>query len=140
MLSDSQNHRVVTMIVIATQPVKKRHTAQNRELRKADATVGWIQAQVKTDFMAHVLEMAQALCNPGCLEVAGFLCDYQSLSGGPAEDHITEDDFADTFGSFNMELSFNRQKRCLFFWGWPVYMNMVVGATLELGNEVTALF
>ena len=140
MLSDSQNHRVVSMIVSATMPISKWHTAQNRELRKADATVGWIQAQVKTDFMAHVLEMVQALCNPGCLEAACFLCDYQSLSGGPAEDHITEDDVADTFGSFNMELSFNRQKRCLFFWGWPVYMNMVVGATLEFGNEVTAPF
>lgn len=74
MLQEESNRRLVTGVVECGKAVRAWHVEQNRLLRSAEGAEEWVRSQVRPreGYLAHVIEIVQALSTPLRLERCGF--------------------------------------------------------------------
>lgn len=121
MLGDYHNRRLLQCIVAASKHVVVWHTKQNRQLRSAPDSLAWLKHEVSVGFMNHISDGLSVLESRQTMEECGFLAATRSVTPEDPE-ILVEDEFAMHLSRLVLAYSAARQRRCLYYFSWPMRM------------------
>ena len=119
MMDNGNNYRICQNIIEISKCLPPFYADASKNCRSADGCEKWSIDMAAEGVFRHLEGIMGVSADLGALERCNFLVDPSLLKNMPAEETITEDDFADHFGMFQLELLALRGRRLLYFMGWP---------------------